>query len=92
HMERPEFKGHRRLVKSLFDRSAALFGILLISPVLVALALAVKLTSRGPVLYKHERIGLGGEKFHVYKFRSMVPNADKTVDVLFEQSNEGNAV
>jgi exopolysaccharide biosynthesis polyprenyl glycosylphosphotransferase len=92
HMERPEFKGHRRLVKSLFDHSAALFGILLISPVLIGLALAVKLTSRGPVFYKHERIGLGGEKFHVYKFRSMVPDADKIIDALFEQSNEGNAV
>jgi exopolysaccharide biosynthesis polyprenyl glycosylphosphotransferase len=92
HVERPEFKGHRRFVKSVFDRSAALFGILLIAPVLVGLALAVKLTSRGPVLYKHERIGLGGEKFHVYKFRSMVPDADKIVDVLFEQQNEGNAV
>jgi exopolysaccharide biosynthesis polyprenyl glycosylphosphotransferase len=92
HMVRPEFTGHRRLVKSAFDRSAALFGILLISPVLIGLALAVKLSSRGPVFYKHERIGLGWEKFHVYKFRSMVPDADKIVDTLFEQSNEGNAV
>jgi hypothetical protein len=47
---------------------------------------------RGPVFYEHERIGLGGEKFDVYKFRSMVPDADKIVDVLFEKSNEGNAV
>lgn len=92
HMERPEFTGHRRLVKSLFDRSAALFGILLIAPVLIGLALAVKLTSRGPVFYKHERIGLGGKPFEVYKFRSMVPDADKIVEQLFEESNEGNAV
>ncbi|MGY1828547.1 sugar transferase [Blastococcus sp. SYSU DS0541] len=92
HVERPEFTGHRRIVKNLFDRSAALFGILLISPMLVALALAVKLTSRGPVFYKHERIGRGGQPFEVYKFRSMVPDADKLVDTLFEESNEGNDV
>ncbi|MGY2083209.1 sugar transferase [Blastococcus sp. SYSU DS0539] len=92
HVERPEFTGHRRIVKSVFDRSAALFGILFLSPVLVVLALAVKLTSRGPVFYKHERIGLGGKPFEVYKFRSMVPDADKLVDTLFEQSNEGNDV
>jgi exopolysaccharide biosynthesis polyprenyl glycosylphosphotransferase len=92
HMERPEFRGVRRFLKSAFDRTAAASGIPLLAPVLVALALAVKLTSRGPVFYKHERIGLGGEKFHVYKFRSMVPDADKIVDVLFEQQNEGNAV
>jgi exopolysaccharide biosynthesis polyprenyl glycosylphosphotransferase len=92
HMERPTFTGHRRLVKSAFDRTAATAGILLLSPILIGLALAVKLTSPGSVFYKHERIGLGGEKFHVWKFRSMVPNADKTVDVLFQESNEGNAV
>ncbi|MCF6508458.1 sugar transferase [Blastococcus sp. MG754426] len=92
HVERPEFTGHRRIVKNVFDRSAALFGILLISPVLVVLALAVKLTSRGPVFYKHERIGQGGQPFEVYKFRSMVPDADKLVDTLFEESNEGNDV
>src|SRR3954454_1523306 len=92
HMERPTFTGHRRVIKSAFDKTAAALGILAISPILIGLALAVKLTSRGPVFYKHERIGLGGEKFHVWKFRSMVPDADKIVDVLFEQSNEGNAV
>jgi exopolysaccharide biosynthesis polyprenyl glycosylphosphotransferase len=92
HVERPEFTGHRRLVKGAFDRTAALFGILLISPILIGLAVAVKLSSRGPVLYKHERIGLGGKSFPVYKFRSMVPDADKIVDELFEESNEGNAV
>jgi exopolysaccharide biosynthesis polyprenyl glycosylphosphotransferase len=92
HMERPEFTGHRRVIKGAFDRAAAAFGLLLIAPVLVTLAIAVKLTSRGPVFYKHERIGLGGERFHVWKFRSMVPDADKLVDVLFEASNEGNVV
>ncbi|UOY04039.1 sugar transferase [Blastococcus sp. PRF04-17] len=92
HLERPEFKGHRRFLKNAFDRTAAFFGILLISPVLIGLAVAVKLSSRGPVFYKHERIGRGGETFHVWKFRSMVPDADKIVDQLFEQSNEGNDV
>ncbi|WP_104523568.1 sugar transferase [Blastococcus atacamensis] len=92
HVERPEFKGHRRIVKGMFDRTAAFVGIVLIAPVLIALALAVKLTSRGPVFYKHDRIGLGGKAFPVYKFRSMVPDADKIVDTLFEQSNEGNDV
>ncbi|WP_241036991.1 sugar transferase [Blastococcus litoris] len=92
HVERPEFRGVRRLLKTTFDKTAASFGILLIAPLLIGLALAVKLTSRGPVFYMHERIGLGGKAFKVYKFRSMVPDADKIVDALFEQSNEGNDV
>lgn len=92
HMERPEFRGTRRLLKDAFDKSVAVFGLLLIAPVLLGLAIAVKTTSRGPVVFKHERIGRDGRPFDVYKFRSMVSDADKIVDVLFEQQNEGNAV
>ncbi len=92
HVERPEFTGVRRLVKTVFDKSVAGGLVLFLAPVLLGLAASVKLTSRGPVFYKHERIGLGGQPFQVYKFRSMVPDADKIVDALFEQSNEGNDV
>jgi lipopolysaccharide/colanic/teichoic acid biosynthesis glycosyltransferase len=91
HVERPEFKGLRRIVKSVFDRSAATFGILLIAPVLIGLAVAIKVSSCGPVFFRHERIGMGGQPFHVLKFRSMVPDADKVIDLLIDQS-EGNAV
>ena len=91
HVERPEFTGVRRLTKDLFDRSAALVGILVLLPVLLFLAAAVKLTSRGPVFFRHERIGRAGVPFHVLKFRSMVHGADKKIDALMEQ-NEGNAV
>jgi exopolysaccharide biosynthesis polyprenyl glycosylphosphotransferase len=91
HVERPEFKGMRRIVKDLFDKSAAAFGILLISPVLIALAIAVKVSSRGPVFFRHERIGRDGRPFDVLKFRSMVPDADKVLHSLLDQS-EGNGV
>jgi len=91
HVDRPELRGVRRLVKTVFDRSAASVGILLVAPLLICLALAVKLTSRGPVFFRHERIGKGGVPFSMLKFRSMVPNADKMEMDLFAQ-NEGNAV
>ncbi|TFV90360.1 sugar transferase [Blastococcus sp. CT_GayMR16] len=91
HMERPSFTGHRRVIKDSFDKTAAVVGILLVAPVLISLALAVKLTSRGPVFFKHERVGRDGQPFHVWKFRTMVPNADKIEMDLFDQ-NEGNAV
>ncbi|NYJ05862.1 sugar transferase [Petropleomorpha daqingensis] len=91
HVERPEFTGVRRIVKGVFDRTSALFGILFLLPLLVLLALAVKLTSRGPVLFKHERIGQNEKPFSVYKFRSMVTNADK-VELDLHDQNEGNAV
>ena len=91
HLERPEFKGVRRVLKDVFDRSAAAFAVLLVLPVLIALAVAVKTTSRGPVFFRHERIGKAGRPFTVLKFRSMVVDADKRIDALMAQ-NEGNDV
>ena len=91
HMERPEFTGVRRITKDVFDRSSAGLAVVLLAPVLLALALAVKLTSRGPVFFRHERIGRAGRPFHVLKFRSMVDGAHKEVETLLDQS-EGNDV
>jgi exopolysaccharide biosynthesis polyprenyl glycosylphosphotransferase len=90
-MERPEFKGLRRIMKTLFDRSAAALGIFFLSPLILALAVAVKVTSRGPVFFKHERIGRDGEPFEVYKFRSMVVDAHK-IELDLHEQNEGNDV
>lgn len=91
HMERPELTGVRRLTKELFDRSAAFAGVLLLAPLLLVLALAVKVTSQGPVLFKQERVGRDGRTFSMLKFRSMVVNADRLVDSLAAGS-EGNGV
>jgi exopolysaccharide biosynthesis polyprenyl glycosylphosphotransferase len=91
HMERPEFKGVRRVAKDVFDRTAAALALLVFAPALIVLAAAVRFTSRGPVFFRHERIGRDGQPFHVLKFRSMVDGAHKEVDTLFQQ-NEGNDV
>jgi exopolysaccharide biosynthesis polyprenyl glycosylphosphotransferase len=91
HMERPELTGIRRLTKELFDRSAALFGILFLAPALLGLALAVKVTSRGPVFFRQQRVGRDGELFSMLKFRSMVAGADLMVDELVPES-DGNDV
>lgn len=69
------------LIKRLFDFFAALFLIILISPLLLITAILVKLTSPGPVFYKQERVGLNKKNFMMYKFRSMrvaADGADKT--------------
>ncbi len=58
-------------LKEAFDRLFALAVLLLLSPLLLALALAIKLDSSGPVLFRQLRIGRDGLPFHVYKFRSM---------------------
>lgn len=64
-------------MKRLFDLIMAGVGLLLISPVLLIMAVWVKLDSSGPVFYKPLRGGREGKHFHIYKFRSMVVNADR---------------
>jgi lipopolysaccharide/colanic/teichoic acid biosynthesis glycosyltransferase len=62
-------------MKRLVDVLAAAFGLILLSPVLVCVAVAVKATSRGPVFFKQERVGRHGAAFLLWKFRSMVVDA-----------------
>ncbi len=67
----PLTNSFNRLAKRLVDIFGSLFGIILFSPIMIAAAIAVKVSSKGPVIYKQERIGLNGEPFMMYKFRSM---------------------
>lgn len=61
--------GWGRILKRIFDIIASIFGIVISSPILLLTAIAVKLDSRGPIIYKNERIGNDGKKINVYKFR-----------------------
>lgn len=63
--------------KRILDTSAAACGLLFLLPLLAAIALAVRLTSPGPALFAQERLGRGGRTFRMYKFRSMVADADR---------------
>ena len=63
--------------KRIFDWLASTCGLLVLSPVLVALALWIKLDSPGPVFFRQERVGQGGRVFRIHKFRTMVTNAER---------------
>ena len=65
------------ILKRLFDFTVSLILLLIIWPILVILALAVKLDSSGPAFYKQERVTTYGKRFRIWKFRTMVVNADK---------------
>jgi exopolysaccharide biosynthesis polyprenyl glycosylphosphotransferase len=91
HVERPELTGIRRFTKEVVDRTAAAVGLLLLAPALLATAVAVRVTSAGPVLFRQERVGKCGELFTMLKFRSMVPNAPQLVEQL-AAADEGNGV
>ena len=64
------------MMKRLFDFSLAAFSLLLLSPVFIVSFLAVKLSSKGPGIFRQERIGLHGKPFMIYKFRTMVVNEE----------------
>ena len=70
------------IVKRFLDIVISLFGLVIFSPILLITAIAIKLTSKGPVMYTHDRIGQNGKVFRFYKFRSMVYNAD---DILYNE-------
>ena len=91
HIEKPQYHGANRLLKSTVDRVGAALLLLAFAPTLLVVSIAIKLDSRGPVFYRAERIGLNNIPFHMWKFRSMVVDADKLRDQLAEQ-NEGNGV
>jgi len=64
-------------IKALFDRALAALGLLLASPVMIATTVAIKLSSPGPIIFKQARCGLNGRKFTLYKFRTMIQNAEE---------------
>lgn len=91
HVAEPALGRARGPLKRIFDLTGAAFLLLLTSPVLLAVAVAVKLQDGGPVFYRQSRIGALGRRFSIIKFRSMVPDADEIRVQLIEQ-NEHDSV
>lgn len=70
--------------KRLFDILFSLFVLILTLPLMLCIALAVRLSSKGNIVYVHERIGRGGKVFQCYKFRTMYSDADKRLQEILE--------
>ena len=74
-------------IKRAFDIVASALGLILLSPLFALIALQVKLSSRGPVFYSQERIGLYGLPFHIYKFRTMIEHAEEGTPQLTQDDD-----
>jgi exopolysaccharide biosynthesis polyprenyl glycosylphosphotransferase len=91
HVEEPTFAGPRRVAKDVWDRVGALVGLVVLAPVFGAIALAIKLDSRGPVLFRQTRVGREGRQFEMVKFRTMVAGAERSRADL-EHRNDADGV
>nr|WP_259678938.1 exopolysaccharide biosynthesis polyprenyl glycosylphosphotransferase [Clostridium chauvoei] len=74
------------VTKRVIDIVASICGLLLLSPLLIVVAILIKLESKGPIVFSQKRIGLNGKEFNMYKFRSMVVNAEELKKKLAEQN------
>jgi len=90
HVEEPELTGGRQLLKSTVEVVVATLALLVLSPLLLVIALVVRLETHGPPLFRQVRVGRRGERFELYKFRSMVLDAEDQLDALLA-ANEADA-
>lgn len=77
HVDEPQLAGGRRVAKALLDRIAALVALIVLAPLLLAVTLAIRLTSPGPAIFRQKRTGWQGREFTMWKFRTMVRNAEE---------------
>lgn len=91
HIDKPRYEGANRFRKALVDRVGAAAILTLLSPLLVAVAIAIRLDSQGPIFYRATRVGHNNAHFSMWKFRSMVQDADALKENL-RGLNEGAGV
>lgn len=82
-------RGFYRAVKRFLDVTASFLGLVLLSPLMLAVSILIKIDSRGPVIFRQTRIGRNGKVFDIYKFRSMCVGAEKTGSGVY--SGKGDA-
>jgi exopolysaccharide biosynthesis polyprenyl glycosylphosphotransferase len=91
HVDHPQLSGPRQVVKDLFDRCMAAFVLVALWPVMLAIAVAIRLSDHGPALFIQTRVGKGGEPFKIYKFRTMVVDAEARMAEV-RQQNESDGL
>jgi exopolysaccharide biosynthesis polyprenyl glycosylphosphotransferase len=91
HVDHPQLSGFRLVLKDLFDRCAAAAALVMLAPAMAALAVAIWLHDRGPVLFTQIRVGKDGHSFRMYKFRTMVVDAEQRRSELVP-SNDSDGV
>jgi len=91
-LKEPAITGVALVAKRTMDLVLAALALLLIWPFLLLIALWIKLDSDGPALFKQERVGLDGQRFWIYKFRTMTVGAEQDMTAIMETTEDGKSV
>jgi exopolysaccharide biosynthesis polyprenyl glycosylphosphotransferase len=87
HVEEPTLSGIAWLAKTAMDRVAAAIGLLMLAPLFAVIAIAIRLSDKGPVFFRQPRVGREGKTFHVWKFRTMYEDAEERLAALVDQND-----
>ena len=87
HVDHPELAGARQVIKSAFDKVAAASVLLLVAPLMAGIAVAIRIGGHGPALFRQRRVGKDGRTFTLYKFRTMVADAEEQKASLAAHNN-----
>ncbi len=90
-LDHPELAGGKQVIKAVFDRMAAGLALIVLAPLFVVIALAIRLDDQGPVFFKQTRVGRDGQTFKLFKFRTMVVDAEQR-KLQLQALNEGAGV
>lgn len=77
HVDHPELSGVKKAVKSLVDKVCAATALVMLAPLFAVIAISIRLEDHGPAFFRQTRIGKNGQSFTLYKFRTMVPDAER---------------
>jgi exopolysaccharide biosynthesis polyprenyl glycosylphosphotransferase len=90
-LDHPELAGGKQVIKTVFDRVAAALALIVLAPLFVVIALAIRLDDHGPVFFRQTRVGRDGQNFRLFKFRTMVVDAEQR-KVALKALSEGGGV
>jgi exopolysaccharide biosynthesis polyprenyl glycosylphosphotransferase len=91
HVEIPQFEGGKHVLKRALDAAASGIALVVLLPLLIAIGIAIKLDSPGPILFRQDRVGRNGATFRMFKFRSMVQTAEQDLASL-QSLNEASGL
>ncbi|MFC7446463.1 sugar transferase [Rhodococcus daqingensis] len=90
HVDEPRYEGASRFGKTVFDRVGAIAAVLSVLPVLLVVAALIKCGDGGPVFYRQTRVGQDGREFRMWKFRTMVTDADQLLAAVKAETEDGD--